>query len=101
MLGERVLVNGVGTARSVAEIDLQPLRRDPRQPVGDHILMRKEALRQLVEVGVVEQAAVLDRGDQPGRDSIPPPARAPSNATNEPDGFPAPRTLPSNSTAST
>lgn len=76
MLGERALVDGVAAARSVTEIDLQPLRRDPCQRVGDNVLVRKKGLRQLIEVGVVLKAAVLDRGDQPGRDSIPPLARA-------------------------
>lgn len=40
------------------------------------MLVGEERLGQLVELGVVEQSAVLERGDQLGRDRIPPPARA-------------------------
>jgi len=40
------------------------------------VVVRDERIGQLVKLGVVEQPAVLDRGDQLRGDPVPPPARA-------------------------
>src|SRR5207244_3771803 len=61
VLSERVLIDGVGAARPVAEIDIQPLRREPAQRIDDHVLVRKKRLRQLIKLGVAEQPARFDR----------------------------------------
>jgi len=41
-LSERVLINGAGAAIPVVELDLEPLRRDPRQRVGDYLPVGEE-----------------------------------------------------------
>jgi hypothetical protein len=71
-----VLGHRIGAAGPVVQVDLEPPRGVPRQRVGDHVVVGDERIGQLAELGVMEQPAVSDRGDQLRGDRVPPPARA-------------------------
>lgn len=76
VVGDCVLADSDGAAVAVVELDLEPFRRHPRERVGDDVLVREQRVGKLVQVGIVEQPALLKGRDQPRGDPIPPLAGA-------------------------